>query len=93
MLTIYLIIHNLKTFFIVYLPSFLFQNLPFASECELKPAPMIPQAAGGMLSNPYINQLFNSQIYQQQQPLITSELHHKPLNQIMYILIQIGYNF
>jgi len=54
---------------------------------------MNPQAASGMLSNPYINQLFNSQMYQQQQPLITSELHHKPLTQIMYILIQIGYNF
>lgn len=55
---------------------------------------MIPQAAGGMLSNPYINQLFNTQMYQQQQqqqqPLMTSELHHnKPLTQIMYILIQI----
>lgn len=46
---------------------------------------MIPQTAGGMLSNPYINQLFNSQIYQQQQPLISSELHHKPLTQIMYV--------
>ncbi|XP_022181871.1 homeobox protein 2 isoform X3 [Myzus persicae] len=59
------------------------QNLPFASECELKPAPLIPQAAGGMMSNPYLNQLFNSQIYQQQQPLISSELHHKPLTQII----------
>ncbi|XP_060837187.1 SR-related and CTD-associated factor 8 isoform X1 [Rhopalosiphum padi] len=58
------------------------QNLPFASECELKPAPVVSQAVG-MMSNPYVNQLFSTQMYQQQQPLMSLESHHKPLTQII----------
>ncbi|XP_025203169.1 splicing factor, arginine/serine-rich 15 isoform X2 [Melanaphis sacchari] len=58
------------------------QNLPFASECELKPAPVVSQAVG-MMSNPYVNQLFSTQMYQQQ-PMMSLESHHKPLPQIIY---------
>ncbi|XP_050428676.1 SR-related and CTD-associated factor 4 [Adelges cooleyi] len=58
------------------------QNLPFASECELKPAPMISQSIGAM-PNLYTNQLYNTQIFQQQQPLITSDIHHKPAQQLI----------
>uniref|UniRef100_A0A2S2Q540 Protein SCAF8 n=2 Tax=Sipha flava TaxID=143950 RepID=A0A2S2Q540_9HEMI len=36
------------------------------------------------MSNPYANQLYNTQnMYQQQQPLMTLEAHHKPLSQII----------
>lgn len=64
----------------------LFQNLPFASECELKPAPVVSQNVN-MISNPYVNQLYNTQnMYQQQQSLMALEAHHKPLPQIMYVL-------
>lgn len=70
----------------MYLTYILFQNLPFASECELKPAPVVSQAVG-MMSNPYVNQLFSTQMYQQQQPLMSLESHHKPLTQIMYIFL------
>jgi len=43
--------------------------------------------AVGMMSNPYVNQLFSTQMYQQQQPLMSLEPHHKPLTQIMYIFL------
>lgn len=63
---------------------YIFQNLPFASECELKPAPIVSQSVA-MMSNPYVNQLFNAQMYQQQQPMMSLETHHKqPVPQIMY---------
>lgn len=45
---------------------------------------MISQSVA-MMSNPYVNQLFNPQIYQQQPTMVTVEAHHKPLPQIMYI--------
>jgi len=48
---------------------------------------MVSQA-GGMMSNPYVNQLFSTQMYQQQQqPMISLEPHHKPIPQIMYIYL------
>ncbi|XP_050534314.1 SR-related and CTD-associated factor 4-like isoform X2 [Daktulosphaira vitifoliae] len=59
------------------------QSLPFASECELKPSPVIPQSIS-MVTNPYTNQQYNTQIFQQQQqPLLTSDAHHKPVQQLM----------
>lgn len=56
------------------------QNLPFASECELKPSPMVSQSVG-MMQNPYVNQMFNSQMYQQQQSMMTLETHQKSTSQ------------
>jgi hypothetical protein len=42
------------------------------------------------MSNPYANQLYNTQnMYQQQQPLMTLEAHHKPLSQIMYVTVKL----
>lgn len=61
----------------------LFQNLPFASECELKPNPTLTQSVG-MLSIPYTNQLYNSQIYQQPQTMMPLEIQQKPLFQLKY---------
>lgn len=44
---------------------------------------MITQSVA-LMPNPYINQLYNSQIYQQQPTMMTVETHHKPQPQIMY---------
>lgn len=46
---------------------------------------MIPQSAG-MMSNPYGNQMFNPQMYQQQQSIMALEPQHKPVPQ-MYIYL------
>lgn len=46
---------------------------------------MVSQSVGMMSTNPYVNQLFNSQIFQQQPPMATLETHHKPLSQMMYV--------
>ncbi|VVC37250.1 RNA polymerase II-binding domain,ENTH/VHS,CID domain,RNA recognition motif domain [Cinara cedri] len=54
------------------------QNLPFASECELKPTPIVSQSVG-IIPNPYTNQLFSTQIYQQSQALMPLETQQKPL--------------
>lgn len=74
----FIVFNKLRSLLLYY---FLFQNLPFASECELKPSPLVSQSVG-MMQNPYVNQMFNSQMYQQQS-MMTLESHQKSTPQTM----------
>jgi len=48
---------------------------------------MVSQSTA-MMSNPYGNQMFNPQMYQQQQPMMVLEPHQKPVSQ-MYLYYDI----